>query len=163
MSGRGLPWFTAFLLSFATAGLGSALTDLGPWYGALVHPPWKPPDAAFGAIWTLIFTLCAIGGALAWQAAKTPAQRLRVLTLFGVNAVLNITWSGLYFGLHRPDWALAEVVFLWLSILGLVAGLWPISRLASLLLLPYLAWVSVAAALNLATVQLNGPFPTPMG
>jgi len=160
MSRRGLPWFVAFLLSYTTAGLGSALTDLGPWYAALVHPPWKPPDAAFGAIWTLIFTLCAISAALAWQAARTARLRRRVWVLFGLNAVLNVAWSGLYFGCHRPDWALAEVAFLWLSIAALVLGLRRISPGASALLLPYLLWVSVAAALNLATVQLNGPFPT---
>jgi tryptophan-rich sensory protein len=82
-----------------------------------------------------------------------------VLWLFGVNAGLNVVWSGLYFGLHRPDWALAEVGLLWLSIAALMRGLWPLSRTASLLVAPYLVWVSVAAALNLATVQLNGPFP----
>ena len=148
----------AFVLSFATAGIGAALTDLGPWYFALKHPPWKPPDAAFGVIWSTIFTLCAISGWLAWQAADTLALRRRVLSLFGVNAVLNITWSALYFKLQRPDWALFEVVFLWLSVLALVMGLWRMSRWASLLLITYWIWVSIAAVLNVQTVMLNGPF-----
>ena len=112
----------AFVLSYATAGIGAALTELGPWYFALKHPAWKPPDAAFGAIWSTIFTLCAISAWLAWRAADTPALRRRVAWLFGVNAVLNIFWSALYFKLQRPDWALFEVVFLWLSILALIMG-----------------------------------------
>lgn len=149
---------TAFVLSYATACIGGALTELGPWYYALRQPGWKPPDAAFGVIWSLIFTLCAISAALAWQAAATRALRLRVTWLFGVNALLNMLWSALYFKLQRPDWALIEVAFLWLSIAALIVGLWRLSRWASALLLPYLAWVSVASALNLATVQLNGPF-----
>lgn len=153
---RPLMW--AFVLSYATAGIGGALTELGPWYYALRQPGWKPPDAAFGVVWTTIFTLCAISGWLAWLAAATPALRRQVALLFGANAGLNIVWSALYFKLQRPDWALIEVVFLWLSIAALIVGLWRLSRLASALLLPYLAWVTVAAFLNLATVQLNGPF-----
>lgn len=148
----------AFVLSYATAGLGAVLTELGPWYFALKHPPWKPPDAAFGVIWSTIFTLCAISAWLAWQAADTPALRRRVVWLFGINAVLNIFWSALYFKIQRPDWALFEVVFLWLSILALIMGLWRLSRWASLLLVTYWIWVSIAAVLNVQTVILNGPF-----
>ena len=148
----------ALLLSYGTAGIGGALPELGPWYYALRHPDWKPPDAAFGVIWSTIFTLCALSAALAWRAAATRALRQRVLLLFGGNAVLNVLWSLLYFKLHRPDWALIEVLFLWLSIAALIMGLWRLSRWASALLLPYLVWVSIATALNLATVRLNGPF-----
>ena len=114
--------------------------------------------AAFGVIWSTIFTLCALSGWLAWQAATTPPLRRRVAWLFALNAFLNVLWSLLYFKLQRPDWALYEVGLLWLSILALIVGLWRLSRWASLLLLPYAVWVAVAAALNLATVRLNGPF-----
>jgi benzodiazapine receptor len=151
----------AFVLSYATAGIGAALTELGPWYFALRHPAWKPPDAAFGVIWSTIFTLCAISGWMAWQAADTLALRRRVLVLFGVNALLNILWSALYFKLQRPDWALFEGVFFWLSILALVMGLWRLSRWASLLLITYWVWVSIAIVLNVQTVLLNGPFGAP--
>jgi tryptophan-rich sensory protein len=148
----------ALVLSYATAGIGGALTEIGPWYFSLRQPAWKPPDAAFGIVWTTIFTLCAISAWLAWRAAGTRALRLRVALLFGINAVCNIVWSALYFKLQRPDWALIEVVFLWLSIVALIVGLWRVSRGASGLLMPYLAWVSIAAVLNLETVLLNGPF-----
>lgn len=148
----------ALVLSYTTAGIGAGLTELGPWYFSLRHPDWKPPDAAFGVIWTTIFTLCAISAWLAWQAADTRALRLRVAVLFGINAVCNIVWSALYFKLQRPDWALVEVVFLWLSIVALLVGLWRLSRWASGLLVSYLLWVSIAALLNYETVLLNGPF-----
>lgn len=148
----------AFFWSYATAAVGAALTELGPWYFALKHPSWKPPDAAFGIIWTTIFTLCAISAWMAWQACTDAACRRRLAWLFGVNAVLNMLWSALYFKLQRPDWALWEVVFLWLSILALMVGLWRLSRWASLLLITYLVWVSIAAVLNWQTVRLNGPF-----
>lgn len=148
----------AFALSFSVAGAGGFLTELGPWYFSLRHPEWKPPDAAFGLIWSVVLTLCAFSGWLAWQAAVSSGLRRRVAALFCVNAILNVAWSLLYFKLQRPDWALMEVVVLWLSIMALIIGLWRLSRRASLLLLPYLLWVSIAAMLNLATVQLNGPF-----
>ena len=81
-----------------------------------------------------------------------------MIGLFCANGVLNVVWSPLFFRLRRPDWALMEVPLLWLSILALMFLLAPISRTASLLLVPYLLWVSFAAVLNLTIVRLNGPF-----
>jgi tryptophan-rich sensory protein len=147
-----------FVISFGIAGIGNALTELGPWYYQLKQPPWKPPDAAFGAIWTTIFSLCSVSAWLAWNAAPTSGRRGKVLFLFLFNGALNICWSVLYFQLHRPDWSLWELLALWLSVLWLVLGLWRESRLASFLVLPYLIWVSIAGVLNYSTVILNGPF-----
>jgi tryptophan-rich sensory protein len=90
---------------------------LGPWYFSLKHPEWKPPDPYFGVIWSTIFTLCAISGGIAWQAAQARNERKRIILLFATNAFLNIFWSAIYFKLQRPDWAVFEAVFLWLSIL----------------------------------------------
>ena len=148
----------ALLASFTVAGIGGALTELGPWYYALQQPAWKPPDAAFGVIWSAIFSLCAISAALAWVQAATRPRRVRLLLLFGVNGVLNMLWSLLFFTLHRPDWAMAEWVLLWLSVLSLVLGLRSYGRLAAWLNLPYLLWVTTAGLLNWQTMALNGPF-----
>jgi tryptophan-rich sensory protein len=140
------------------AGVGGLLTELGPWYAALQQPPWKPPDLWFGPAWTLIFTLTAVAGARAWLAEPDTAARRRLVAAFGLNGVLNVLWSGLFFKLRRPDWALAEVGLLWLSIVLLIVVSARSDHVAAWLLLPYLAWVAFAAALNLAVVQLNGPF-----
>jgi len=148
----------AFACSFGVAGIGGALTDLGPWYQALKQPEWKPPDAAFGTIWTTIFSLCALSGWGSWQLAQSRAQKIRIAVLFAINGALNVFWSWLYFHLHRPDWALTELYFLWASIAVLIIGLWRMSKMSSLMLLPYLAWVTAAGFLNLATIELNGPF-----
>ena len=137
---------------------GGLMTPIGPWYFALKKPSWKPPDWLFGPAWTVILGLAAWSAVIAWNAAPDAAARRDVVILFGVNAVCHALWSPLFFRLRRPDWALVEVVFLWASLVALVVGLWPISPFASLLILPYLLWVSFAAGLNRAIVQSNGPF-----
>lgn len=157
MSEEGLlkPSLIAAVATCLVAGAGAALTDLGPWYRQLVQPAWKPPDWAFGPIWTLIFTLAAVAGVMGWRAAPDESSRHWLLALFALNGLLNMLWSALYFRLQRPDWALVEVVALWLSVLALIVVLAPYSSLSSWLLAPYLIWVAIAAALNLATVRLN--------
>lgn len=81
-----------------------------------------------------------------------------MLAMFAANGGLNVLWSALFFHLRRPDWALAEVVLLWLSVVFLMVRLRPWSARAAALLLPYAVWVAFAAALNLSIVRLNAPF-----
>lgn len=155
---RWKPVAVAAAAAIAVAVLGAISTDLGDWYYRLEQPSWKPPDWAFGPAWTLIFSLTAIAGVRAWRDAPGRTEREWLLALFALNGFLNVLWSLLYFRLRRPDWALVEVVFLWLSVLLLVVVLGRYSRRAAAMLLPYLAWVAYAGALNAATVRLNGPF-----
>jgi translocator protein len=138
--------------------LGGVLTDVGPWYRALKVPAWKPPDWAFGPVWTTIFALCAVSSSRAWTYAATVDLKRWIVSLFLLNGLVNVLWTLLFFFLKRPDWALVEVAFLWLSIVALIVVTWRASKLASVLLLPYLAWVSTAAYLNYTIVAMNGPF-----
>lgn len=155
---RRRPVALAALAALAVAALGALATDLGPWYQNLRQPAWKPPDVLFGPAWTVIYTLTALSALLALQEAASAAARRNLLALFGLNATLNVLWSLLFFRFQRPDWALYQVVIFWASICVLILATARVSRLASSLLVPYLAWVSFAAALNLAVVRLNGPF-----
>jgi tryptophan-rich sensory protein len=140
--------------AIVVAVVGARLTEIGPWYRTLKMPAWKPPDWAFGPIWTTIFALCTWSAARAWSNAP-PGERSIVVVLFAINGLLNMAWSGLFFTLKRPDLALLEVVFLWLSIAVMIWRLRPIDELASLLLVPYLVWVTIASALTFAVVRLN--------
>ncbi len=160
MSSRGgwRPVVFAAGAAMAVAGLGGLMTDIGPWYLSLKQPAWKPPDWAFGPAWTVIFALAAASGVAAWRSAPSRADREWLLALFALNGFLNVLWSLLYFRLRRPDWALLEVGLLWLSVLLLMVVTGRYSRKASALLAPYLVWILFAAALNWATVRLNGPF-----
>ena len=139
---------------------GGLLTSagFGPWYDRLRKPAWQPPDWAFGPAWTTIGALTTAAAVLAWDAAPRPRQRTRIVGLFAANGVLNMLWSGLFFTLRRPDWALAEIVPLWLSVAAMIGGTAKLSRRAGWLLAPYLGWVSFAGLLNLRIVRLNGPF-----
>jgi tryptophan-rich sensory protein len=138
--------------------LGALTTDIGPWYFQLRKPSWQPPDWLFGPAWTLIFALAAVAGVLYWRSCTDRDRRLSVLAAFALNAFLNVMWSLMFFRLKRPDWALDEVGFLWLSIILLIVLLGRDSRRAAWLLSPYLAWVTFASYLNLTIVKLNGGF-----
>ncbi len=142
----------------AVAAVGGTLTRIGAWYHSLAKPGWTPPDPAFGAIWTAIYAMTALSAVLAWRASRRAVTREWLIGLFALNGFLNVMWSLLFFAFRRPDWALVEVVALWLSIVALIAFTWPLSRRAALLLAPYLAWVTVASLLNLEVVRLNGSF-----
>ncbi len=158
ISRTALPILIAATVAIIVAGAGALSTTLGPWYFALNMPSWKPPDWLFGPAWTLIFACAAISAASGWVEAETVTRRRLVLALFIANALLESLWSVLFFRLERPDWALEEVGFLWLSILALIVILAPRSPRAAWLLAPYIVWVSFAALLNWAVVDLNGPF-----
>ncbi len=144
--------------ALAVAVIGGTLTDVGPWYQSLRKPDWKPPDLAFGPIWTVIFALAAAAGVIGWRRAETRSRREWLIALFLMNGFLNVLWSLLFFRLQRPDWALTEVAALWVSVALLIGFFWRFARLCSLLLAPYLLWVSIASALNLYVVQANAPF-----
>ena len=148
----------AAVLAILVAATGAALTDTGPWYESLKTPAWKPPDWAFGPVWTTILTLCAAAGILAWRRTPSRQDRLVLFSLFALNALLNVSWSFLFFTLQRPDWALFEVALLWASIVALIFAVAKWSSFAAVLLIPYLAWVTTASVLNYEIVQLNGPF-----
>jgi benzodiazapine receptor len=152
------PVIFAVVTVLAVLGVGGAMTKVGDWYRALRKPSWNPPGWAFAPAWTIILGLAGWAGVIAWNNAHTEADRWKIGVLFGVNIVFHLLWSPLFFTWKRPDWALAEVPLLWLSILALIVGLAPLSMTSALLLTPYLAWVAFAAFLNLTIVRMNAPF-----
>jgi len=152
------PVAVAACVALAVALVGGSMTDLGNWYQTLKQPLWKPPDWLFGPAWTLIFAATALSASLMWWNTQAKMERRLAIGLFLLNAFLNLLWSWLFFTLERPDWAFFEVIFLWLNIAILMVLVSRHDRRAGWLLLPYLAWVSFAAMLNRAVIDLNGPF-----
>jgi translocator protein len=148
----------AALITIAVLFSGAKMTTVGPWYRALRKPWWNPPEWLFGPAWTVILTLAAWAGVEAWTSTDSASDHWRIAILYGVYIVFHTLWTPLFFNLKRPDWALYEVVFLWLSAAALVVGVAPISTQAGLLLLTLVGWITFAAYLNLVIVRLNGPF-----
>lgn len=140
-------------LCFTAASLG-ALFMPGEWYSALKKPSWNPPAWIFEPVWTALYTMMAVAAWLVWKRGGFAAQR-RPLALFLVQLALNAAWTPLFFGLHWPGVAFTEIVLLWLAIAATLAAFRPVSGVAAWLLVPYLAWVSFAAALNFALWRLN--------
>ena len=153
-----LPVSVASLAALGVALLGGTITDLGPWYESLNKPDWNPPRAVFPIAWTTIFALVAVAAVAAWRAAPNSRMSDTVIGLFALNGFLNVLWSLLFFRLQRPDWAFAELTLLWLSIALMIVYCNRFSRLAALMLVPYIVWVTIAGALNWQIIQLNPAF-----
>lgn len=147
----GLIGFFGACFLVATSG---AIFRPGDWYENLAKPPWNPPNWLFPPAWTLLYIMIAVAGWLVWRRAGFGGAGL-ALAVYGVQLLLNAGWSALFFGLRRPDLAMAEVVLLWLSILATILLFAPIHATAAWLMVPYLAWVTFAAVLNYSIWQRN--------
>lgn len=143
-----------FALSFAAASTGGLFRP-GMWYKKLRKPTWTPPNWVFPLVCSVLFCAIAISGWLVWETAGISAWP--ALTFYLLHLVVNASWSFLFFGVKRLDWAMGDVVCLWVMIAALIAAFAQFSLASALLLVPYLGWVSVAAALNFRLLQLNGP------
>jgi benzodiazapine receptor len=141
---------------FAVAGVGGWFTSMGMpgWYMSLEKPSWNPPSWVFGPVWTTLYVLMAVAAWQVWRQAG-PGGAAAALTLFFVQLGLNLAWSGIFFALRSPGWALVEIVLLWLAILGTASLFFRHSTLSGTLMIPYLLWVTFAAVLNGAIVRLN--------
>lgn len=136
--------------------VASALTfpHVREWYPALAKPPWTPPAWVFGPVWTALYLMMAVAAWLVWREAGW-SEGKTALTMWFVQLALNGAWSGLFFALRSPLAGLVDIVLLWAAIAATILLFAPVSRVAAGLLLPYLLWVSYAAALNFAIWRLN--------
>ena len=141
------------LLCFSAASLGAIFMP-GEWYATLKKPSWNPPGWIFAPVWSAVYTMMAVAAWLVWKRGGFAAQT-RPLAMFMMQLLLNATWTPLFFGLHWPGIAFAEIVLLWLAIVATLVDFQPVSRTAAWLLIPYLAWVSFAAILNFTLWRLN--------
>lgn len=143
----------ALVVCFGAAALGARFLP-GPWYQAIAKPAWTPPAAVFGPVWTVLYAVMAVAAWRVWRRAGLAAGA-GALALFGVQLTLNAAWSWLFFGLHRPGWAVVEILLLWAAIAATAIAFRRHDAIAAVLLLPYLGWVGFAAVLNVAIWTLN--------
>jgi translocator protein len=152
-------WGALFAWIVAPLVIGGGIGGLfgpGPWYEQLNKPPWNPPNWVFGPAWTLLYVLMGTAAWLIWDRYGFRGPARVPLALFAAHLLLvNAGWSIVFFGLQSPGGAMVVVVGLWTAVLALAVLFWRLRPVAGALLLPYLAWVSFAAALNFAIWQLN--------
>jgi translocator protein len=150
-----LAWLTpiALLAAVASAAATGALFSPGPWYRTLRKPGWTPPDWLFPIAWTMLYLAMALA---AWLVAVSGApMSFAALALWSWQLVLNAAWSPVFFGLHRIGAALAVILVFWIALALTTWAFYLAAPAAGVLMLPYLAWVSYAAALNLALWWMN--------
>ena len=148
-----------FIAASFLAALTGAWFRPGDWYERLKKPSWRPPNRIFAPVWTVLYLMIATAGWLVWREAGF-ANAGVPMAVYALQLFLNAAWTPLFFGLHRPDLGFVDIVLLWLSIIATILVFYPINLGAALLLLPYLAWVTLAAALNFAVWRLNSA-PSP--
>jgi translocator protein len=145
----------SLLIVFGIATLGGAITNLSvaTWYPSLEKPSWTPSGSTIGVIWTILYILMGIAAWVIWR--RHSEGRQLSLAIYALQLLLNLGWSGLFFGLRSPGLALIEIGVLWLAILATSVAFWKVSKLAGVLMIPYLSWVTVAGVLNALIWKMN--------
>jgi len=165
---RGL-WRKAMIAVPTIVILGSVIGILSnsgfsnDWYAPLDKPAFQPPGWAFGATWAALYTMMGIALATILNEAESPRRR-RGLALFAAQLALNFAWSPVFFGGGMIDLGLLIIIVMMALVVMTIIAFWRIRPLAGALLLPYLAWLCLAAALNFETGRLNpGADKAPLG
>jgi len=143
--------FAIFLAACFTAGATGALFPTGPWYAQLTKPSWTPPNWAFPVAWTSIYLLIAFAGA---RVAPLDGNQF-ALAFWALQIALNALWTPVFFGLRRLKGSLPIMAGLWVAVAGATVTHFQLDLWAGLAFVPYLAWVTVAAALNFTVWRMN--------
>ncbi|MFN3717923.1 MAG: TspO/MBR family protein [Rhizobium rhizophilum] len=140
--------FVVIVLAAASSG---AIFKPGAWYENLRKPGWTPPNWAFPVVWSILYVMIGYAGWLVWTTVGWSLP----MAFWALQMVVNALWSFFFFGQRRMGLALIDVAVLWLSVALFILTAWPVAPIASLLFVPYLAWVTAAATLNYSVRRLN--------
>jgi translocator protein len=146
--------FIAICLGIGGFGAIFTTTAVREWYPTLQKPPWTAPSWLFAPVWTALYLMMALAAWIVWR-ERLRAPVNKALAIFAFQLLLNAAWSPLFFGLQSPLAGLLVIIPLWAAILAALISFWRISPASGTLLIPYLAWVSFATALNLSIWRMN--------
>ena len=154
MPKRSLPLLAGWIALVAVAAALGALAsrDAAAFYAQLARPAWAPPAWVFGPVWTTLYVLMAVA---VWRVTRAPGEHRAAATLFVAQLAVNALWSWLFFAWHLGAASFADIVLLDALVLVTVRLFQRIDRIAALLLLPYLAWILFATALNWSAWRMN--------
>jgi translocator protein len=147
-----------FIVACNLAGsIGSIATypNIPGWYATLQKPFFTPPNWLFGPVWTTLFTLMGISLFIIWEKTGLRKKGTAAFRAFLLQMGLNILWSFLFFGMRSPLYGLIGIIPMWLAILYMILQYWKIDRRAAWMMVPYIAWVTIATALNFSVLLLN--------
>ena len=150
--------FKIFICVAVCLGLGllsglSTADSISNWFQYINKPSWNPPNWLFAPVWTILYILMGIAFALILHSSNS--NKNLAIRLFIIQFVLNLAWSFIFFNMHLPGWAFAEIIFMLLFIILTIISFYRINKTAAYLLLPYLLWVSFASVLNGTIWYLN--------
>jgi tryptophan-rich sensory protein len=147
----------AILFCLIVGSLGSLVTTTGSgsWYASLEKPFFAPPNWVFAPVWITLFILMGIALYLIWQCGTENRDVQIALGIFGVQFILNVIWSFLFFGLQSPLLGLIDIILLWVMIAATIRVFYRVKKSAAYFLIPYIAWVTLASALNGAIYFMN--------
>jgi len=147
----------AILFCQVVGVVGSLFTypSIQTWYATVRKPDFTPPNWVFAPVWITLFVLMGVSAYLIWNEGLQNRNVRVALLIFGIQLVLNMLWSFLFFKLQSPLYAFFEIIILWVVIILTITNFFKISKIAGLLLIPYIIWVSFAAILNFSIVRLN--------
>lgn len=147
----------SILLPQVAAGIGAyfTVTGTGTWYQTIEKPDWNPPSWLFAPVWTILYIAMGVAFYLIWKSSAAPGKKRTAMILWGVQLVLNLFWTIIFFNQHQLFWATVEIAVLWVAILATIFAFAKISKVAAWLLVPYIAWVSFAGILTWTIWSLN--------
>jgi len=138
-------------------GIGSIFTvaSIPTWYAALEKPTFTPPNSVFGPVWVTLYLLMGIAVFLIWRKGLEAEGVKPAFIIFWVQLVINVLWTVAFFGLKSPFAGVVLIILLWFAILFTIVRFFKVSKVAGGLLIPYIAWVSIASYLNVGVWMLN--------
>ena len=151
-----LTFLACIAVPLGLGALGGIVTssNINSWYETLNQPSFRPPNWLFGPVWTVLYILMGVSFFMILQAPAS-SNKKRAIRVAVIQMLLNSIWSFLFFYFHQLAVALVDIIVLWIFILTMIITYYPLNKTASLLQIPYLAWVSFATILNAAFVYLN--------
>ena len=156
MSGLILVLSLAFCFSSGILGSAFTMPAIPGWYASVRKPSWTPPSWLFGPVWSVLYAMMGTAAWLVWRRVGFSGSPV-AFWAFGVQLALNAAWSIVFFGMRRPMAAFVEIVCLWGAIVWTIVAFRQVDIVASMLLVPYLVWVTFAAVLTYAIARLNEP------
>ncbi|MEA4956217.1 Tryptophan-rich protein TspO [bioreactor metagenome] len=147
----------SFLIVYIIAIIGSLFTspEISTWYASIAKPAWTPAGWVFPIVWNILYILMSIGLFLVWREGIQNKNVKTALIIFSIQLSLNLIWSIIFFGFHSIVGGLGIIIILWIFILLNIITFYKVSKLAGIVLIPYIIWVTIAMYLNYSVYLLN--------